>query len=61
MYGERVELGVWLGAFLSLELPAGAHQVELRYTAPGLVPGIALGALAAAGLVLAALNRRKRM
>ena len=59
--GERVELGVWLGAFLSLELPAGAHQVELRYTAPGLVPGMALGALAVAGLALAALNRRKRM
>ncbi len=48
--GVRTETGRWLDTFLMLELSAGAHEVELRYTAPGLVPGIALGALAAAGL-----------
>ena len=38
---------------MTVELPAGAHEVELRYTPPGLVPGAALGALAAAGLAAA--------
>lgn len=51
--GERTETGRWLDTFLTVGLPAGAHEVELRYTAPGLVPGIALGVLAAAGLGLA--------
>ena len=50
--GEKVELEDWLETFLCLNLPAGIHEVELRYTAPGLVPGIALGVLALAGLVL---------
>ena len=57
--GERVETAVWLDTFLSLNVPAGAHQVELRYTAPGLIPGLALGLIAAAGLALAFMNRRK--
>lgn len=51
--GAEVETGRWLDTFLSLELPAGAHEVELRYIPPGLVPGIALGVLAAAGLAAA--------
>lgn len=51
--GVRVETGRWLDTFLSLELPPGAHEVELRYTPPGLIPGAALGALTAAGLGLA--------
>ena len=51
--GKRAEPGVWLDTFLLLDLPAGEHEIELRYTAPGLVPGIGLGVLAAAGLTLA--------
>lgn len=59
--GARVETGTWLSAFLSLELPAGEHTVELRYTAPGLIPGMALGAGSALGLVLAiVLSKRRR-
>ncbi|MBD5134204.1 MAG: YfhO family protein [Clostridiales bacterium] len=58
--GERAETGVWLDAFLLLDLPAGEHEVELRYTAPGLMPGLALGALSLAGLALAALGKRKK-
>ena len=50
--GVPVETGVWLEAFLCLDVPAGAHQVELRYTAPGLMPGLALGLISAAGLAL---------
>ena len=58
--GGRAELSAWLdGTFLALDLPAGPHTVELRYTAPGLVPGLALGALSLAGLAAALLNRRK--
>ncbi len=58
--GKKAETGVWLDTFLTLELPAGAHEVELRYTAPGLVPGLALGALSIAALALICLKNRKR-
>lgn len=58
--GEEAEAGVWLDCFLAVPLPAGEHEVELRYTPPGLVPGIALGALSAAGLVLASWRRGRR-
>ena len=57
--GERADTVVWLDTFLSLDLPAGTHQVELRYTAPGLMPGLALGLASAAGLALACIIRRK--
>lgn len=57
--GRQVELGSWLGTFLYLELPPGTREVELRYTAPGLLPGLALGALSLAGVTLAALKKRK--
>ena len=50
--GKRVETGIWLNTFLSLSIPAGGHQVELRYTAPGLIPGLTLGAISVAGLAL---------
>ena len=55
--GAQVETGVWLDAFLSVDVPAGAHEVELRYTAPGLIPGLALGLVSAAGLALAYTQR----
>ena len=55
--GERVETAAWLDTFLSLDLPAGAHAVELRYTTPGLAAGLALGLVSAAGLALAYTKR----
>ncbi len=58
--GERAETASWLGTFLYVELPAGAREVELRYTAPGLVPGLVLKVLSLAGLALAVLKNRKR-
>ncbi|MBD5098502.1 MAG: YfhO family protein [Clostridiales bacterium] len=57
--GKKADTGVWLETFLTVPLPAGEHGVELRYTAPGLVPGIALGALSLAGLALACWKKRK--
>ena len=57
--GERVDTAVWLDTFLSLAVSAGTHQVELRYTAPGLIPGLALGLASAAGLALARIKHRK--
>ena len=49
---EEREAGPWLGTFLCVSLrSSGEHQVELRYTAPGLVPGAALGVVSVAGLV----------
>lgn len=50
--GKRTETGVWLDTFLMLDLPAGTHSVELRYTPPGLWAGLTLGLLSAAGLAL---------
>lgn len=58
--GKKTEMGTWLGTFLALELPPGTHEVELRYTAPGLVPGIALGAVSLAGLAFTLVRRRRR-
>ncbi len=58
--GERAVPGVWLDTFLAAPLSAGEHAVELRYTPPGLYPGIALGALAAAALIGAALVTRRK-
>lgn len=58
--GKRVETGRWLDTFLYVELPAGTREVELRYTPPGLVPGLGLGALSLAGLAAAAALRRVR-
>ncbi len=49
--GKRTEAGRWLDTFLTVELPEGACQVELRYTAPGLIPGLALGLVSAAGWI----------
>lgn len=46
--GKKVPLSSWLDdTFLCLDLPAGTHQVTLRYTVPGLIPGLVLTLLAA--------------
>ena len=59
--GQRAETDVWLNAFLALDLPAGAHEIELRYTAPGLVPGVGLGCVSVLALVgLEVLKHRKK-
>lgn len=49
------------GMFSGLLLRSGRHQIRLRYTTPGLVPGIAVSAAVAACLVAVCLfSRRKR-
>ena len=58
--GKKVETGTWLGTFLYVELPNGAREVELRYTAPGLAPGIGLGVLSGVALALVWSRRRLR-
>ncbi len=58
--GERAEQGTWLDTFLAVPLSAGEHTVELRYTPPGLYPGIALGILAAAALIGAAVWAKRK-
>mgnify|MGYP001024780532 FL=1 len=58
--GKKTETGRWLDTFLYVELPAGAREVELRYTPPGLVPGLGLGALALAGLAAGRLRGKGR-
>ncbi len=58
--GHKTEHGAWLDAFLTVPLTAGEHTVTLRYTAPGLFPGVALGVLSAAALVVLELRKRRR-
>lgn len=59
--GKAVELDSWLdGAFLALEPGPESHSVTLRYTAPGLRPGLALGALALAGAGTQVYRKRKK-
>lgn len=55
--GGRVEAGEMLGAFLTLDAPAGSHTVELRYTAPGLPLSCCLTASALLFIALRAIRR----
>ncbi|HZI15994.1 MAG TPA: YfhO family protein [Myxococcus sp.] len=49
------------GAVMAVEVPAGRHEVRLRYRTPGLRAGLALGAAALLALgVAAAAGRRRR-
>ena len=50
------------GAFLGAMLPAGTHEVEIVYTAPGAVPGTILTGIALALLLIPAVQwmRRRR-
>lgn len=57
--GRRVVHRDWLDTFLTVPLMTGTHTVELRYTAPGLIPGIALGGIVV--LVLIAIAFKKKM
>ena len=51
------------GMYMGLALPAGEHQIELRYATPGLKPGVAISAGAAlltlALAVVSAVRRRR--
>jgi len=40
------------GLFVGAWLPAGEHRIDLIYRAPGFVPGLAMAAVALAGLIL---------
>jgi len=49
------------GPFLAVTVPRGSHRVRLRYSPPGLLPGIAVSlASAAVALAAAPRDRRKR-
>jgi uncharacterized membrane protein YfhO len=40
------------GLFVGAWLPAGEHRIDLIYRAPGFIPGLAMAAMALAGLIL---------
>ncbi len=40
--GRPVSIERWRGAFQSIQAPAGEHEIEFRYRAPGLLPGAAV-------------------
>lgn len=59
--GEKVDTAAYAGAFVSLEIDAGEHEIELKYTPEGFVPGVVLTLLGIVFLVLSTLYfRRKR-
>ena len=62
--GKEADLVHGNHAFASVWVPAGEHQVELTYTAPGLRAGIAVSAVsvvvACALLLVPAVRRRRR-
>lgn len=57
--GEKASAETFLGAFLAVPASAGAHTVELRYTAPGLYPALALGGVALLWAAVVLLRRGK--
>lgn len=59
--GKAAALGSWMDdTFLALDLSQGSHSVTLRYTAPGLRPGLVLGVLALAGAGTQIYLKRKK-
>ena len=61
--GQRAKLVQANTVFMALELPAGSHEVELRYALPGLSVGLAMCAAGAIGLtaLLALCAREKKI
>ena len=57
--GKPVEAREALGLFLALELPAGAHHIELCFVPPGLLPGAILSGSALLLSLLWALRRKR--
>jgi hypothetical protein len=55
--GRPVELLRADGIFRAVAVGAGEHTIEMRYRVPGLMPGLVLGLLGAAGLAAAACSR----
>lgn len=56
--GRRIVHRTWLDTFLTIPVMTGAHTVELKYTVPGLIPGIVLGGISAMILIAAALWKK---
>ncbi|WP_158099386.1 YfhO family protein [Pseudoflavonifractor sp. An85] len=58
--GQKVDTGVCWNTVLTLELSSGTHQITLRYTPPGLIPGLVLGGVTILmGLVWLVWSRKK--
>lgn len=57
--GLPATLSSFLDTFLAVEVPEGVHTVTLRYTPPGLIPALALGAGAVILLLLVLFWRRQ--
>ena len=51
--GEKVKPEAFAGAFLSIPLSAGEHNVEISYIPPGFIPGLLISI---AGIVITALS-----
>ncbi len=60
--GQPVSSSAFADALLAFDLPAGSHQIDLRYTPPGFYPGLGVTLASLAILViLYRLMRRKRL
>lgn len=58
--GEKTNLVQANIGFMGLELPAGDHDIELRYWMPGLTVGITLSCVGMVGAIALALWQRKK-
>ena len=57
--GRRVDIADTVGFLMAIPLEAGENQVELRFTAPGLLPGLLISLLTALIIALCLLVARK--
>ena len=53
--GVKTEIIPYQDAMISVPLAKGTHQIELRFAAPGLIPGIGISAVSLAGFIVLAL------
>ncbi len=58
--GKKLDVEKVAGVFPCFRVPAGEHDIELRYRVPGIVPGVLLTLLGIAGLVAMMFYEKKR-
>ena len=59
--GAEVPVENAMEIFMAAKIPEGTHEVELRFVAPGLKAGIAIGALSCLICVVWAIRHRKQL
>lgn len=58
--GKKVETGIYAGAFLTAETPAGTHEITFHYISPGFLPSLAVFAVSLVLVLLYATPLKNR-